>query len=199
MASAWRASLASHDSAGTLYINTIGVKMDPLVGDGLSATDLAAAVYDWIGATYRACLPARLTFDSITVDSFPVPGTQGVKAVGLAGTFTENTALPRELCAIASWKTDVATRSGRGHIALPLPFSTDAFAGGSVAGTTWATATVQAFFNALDAGHDWESGGVTEGHISHVVLSRKNAAYYDVKSRILRSSIRWVERRQTAP
>lgn len=201
MASAWRASLNSHDSTGTLYINTIGVKMDPVSGDGLSPTDLAAAVNTWIGATYRALLPTRLTFDSITVREMFVPDpAEGVHAVALAGTYPETMNAPRMLCAIAAWKTDVATRSGRGHIALPLPLNAALIGGDNLNGASgYVTTTAPAFFDALDAGHDWTSGGVTEGHLSHVVLSVKNAAYYDVKTRLLRSQIRWIERRQTAP
>lgn len=197
MASAWRVAIASHDATATLFINTLGVKMDPVSGGGLSPTDLAAAVWDWFGAEYRAILGAGLTVDSVTCDSFPVPGTQGVHAVGAAGLVTEDQGAPRELAAIFSWKTDVATRSGRGHIAFPIPQATGIKSGSALLTSgTWKTA-VDAFFAKLDAGHDW--GSPAEGHLSHVVLSRKNAAYYDVKTRLMRTPIRWVERRQTAP
>jgi hypothetical protein len=200
VASAWRAALKSHDADGTLYINTIGVKMDPVSGSGLNPTDLASAVNDWIGAAYRAILSSSLTFDSIEVDSFPTPGTQGVHAVALGGTGPAGGSLPKELCAIFSWKTDNATRHGRGHIAFPLPGDTGLLSSGNNVnyGGTWGT-NVNSFFSALDAGHDWVSGGVTEGHISHVVLSKATGNYYDVKTRLRRNAVRWLERRQTAP
>lgn len=198
MASAWRAIFQSHDSAGVIYINTIGVKMDPVSGSGLSPSDLATHVNTWLGGTYRGILGAGLTLDTVTVDSFPTPGDQGVHAVNLPGNVTEDHGQPRELCAIFAWKTDVATRSGRGHIAFPLPQANGIInASTLLASSAWQTSAA-AFFAALDAGHDW-GGPPAEGHLSHVVLSKKNSAYYDVKTRIVRPSIRWIERRQTAP
>jgi hypothetical protein len=201
VASAWIAALKSHDASGTLYINTLGVKMDPVSGDGLSATDLATHINTWIGSSYRACLPARCTMDEIQVIKMPFgTGVEGVHAIGVAGGITENTSLPRELAIIFAWKTDNATRSGRGHIAFPMPMVSTLMSGQTFdLTTTYFTTNVPAFFAALDAGHDWTSGGVTEGHLSHVVYSRKNNAYYDVKTRLVRSQPRWVERRQTAP
>jgi len=200
VASAWRAIFSSHDSDGTLFINTFGVKMDPISGDGLNPTDLASAVNDWFGDEYVACLGTSLTLDTITVDSFPTAGEQGVFARGSAGTVSVANDIPRELAAIFSWKTDNATRSGRGHIAFPLPRGHEWLNGSSVNYSTlsWGT-TVQDLFDALDAGHDWTSGGVTEGHLSHVVLSPKTGNYFDVKTRIKRNPVRWVERRQSAP
>lgn len=198
MASAWRAAFQSHDGAGVLYINTFGVKMDPVSGDGLNATDLASAVYDWFGAEYRACLPGVLTLDSVTVDSFPAGGIQGVHAVGLAGLGSPDTDLPGEVCSIFAWKTDVATKSGRGHIAFPMPRDTALTTGSVINGGTAWRGLVDDLFAALDDGHDW-GGPPAEGHLSHVVLSKKNGAYYDVKTRLVRNRIRWIERRQTAP
>jgi hypothetical protein len=201
MASAWIAALQSHDSAGTLYINTIGVKMDPASGDGLSATDLASACNDWFGTTYKNALPARLTFDSITVRKMPEPTTEeGVFAVGAAGGTSESATFPKELVVVCAWKTDQPGRSGRGHIEFPTPHITGIFSSPESYLTTavWFTTTLKAFFDALDAGHDWGPGGA-DGHLSHVVYSRKNAAYYDVKARLARSAPRWLERRQTAP
>lgn len=201
MASAWLATFASHDSAGTLYENTIGVKMDPVSGSGLNATDLASAVNDWLGDSYRGMLSGLLTFDSITVKSTPLPSTsQGVHAVGLAGAGQTDDDFPKELAVILSWKTDFPQRSGRGHIAL-APSRTASFLSHSNwnLASTYFTVAVKAFLDALDAGHDWQSGGVTEGHLSHVVYSRKYDAYHDVKTRLIRSQVRWVERRQTAP
>lgn len=201
MSSAWIAAVQSHDSGGVLYVNTLGVKMDPVSGDGLSATDLASAVWDWIGASYRAALPARLTIDSVKVTKMPFgTGVDGLHAVGLAGSVAEDSTLPRELCVILGWKTDVATRSGRGHIAFPTPMTAGLMTGQvyNLALGYFAT-TLTAFLTALDGGHDWTSGGVTEGHLSHVVYSRKHDTYADVKTRLIRSAPRWVERRQTAP
>lgn len=199
MASAWRAAFKSHDANGILYVNTIGVKMDPISGGGLNPTDLAQAVSDWLTTSYRKCLPTRLTLDTVQVDSFPVSGTQGVHAIGLAGTGVENMDAPVECCVIAAWKTDVATRSGRGHIALPIVWNDGRNTYSTLDIAAYAAAVTGDFFAALAAGHDWASGGVTEGHLSHVVLSKKTGDYYDVKTRLLRSKIRWLERRQTAP
>lgn len=201
MASAWIAALQSHDSAGTLFINTLGVKMDPVSGDGLNPSDLADACYDWFGASYRALLWTGLTFDSITVRKMPPgSGAEGVHAVGLAGTASGTDGnFPLELCYILSWKTDVATRSGRGHIAVPAPPITAITSSHNTwdFSSTYFATTVPAFLSALDGGHDW--GSPAEGHLSHVVYSRKHDAYYDVKSRLIRSQKRWLERRQTAP
>jgi|SRR5690348_1155076 len=198
MASAWLAAFASHDSVGTLYINTFGVKMDFSIGDELSANDLASNVNDWFGSEYRAALPARCTLDTITVRKMPEPTTEeGVKVVGLAGGTSESATFPLELAVTCSWKTDHPGRSGRGHIAFPTPHITGIFATPSTYLTTavWFTTTLKALFDKLDAGHDVG----TDGHLSHIVWSRKNAAYYDVKSRLARSAPRWIERRQTAP
>lgn len=200
MASAWLASFESHDSAGVLYSNTIGVKMDPVTGSGLSPNDLADHVSSWLKSSYKACLRASCTLDLIRVRATDGSGAEGIKAIGEAGGASASENCPKELALICSWKTDVATRSGRGHIALPIPAST-----AIITGSLWTTSdaffttTVAAFFSALDAGADWGPSGTPDGHLSHVVWSRKNSAYYDVKSRLYRAPIRWVERRQTAP
>jgi hypothetical protein len=201
MASAWIAAFASHDSTGTLFINTFGVKMDPVSGSGLNANDLAGAVNDWFGAEYRACLGAGLTLDTITVRKMPEPTTEeGAHAIGLAGGVAEGPAFPKQIAVILSWKTDQPGRSGRGHIALPAP-RTNAIWNGTNWDftTTYFTTQIANLKSKLDACHDWMSGGVTDGHLSHVVYSRKHDAYYDVKTRITRPQPRWVERRQTAP
>lgn len=201
MASLWVAQLASHDSAGTLYINTLGVKMDPASGDGLNASDLASAVNDWIGSSYRDLLRSSLTFDTITVRKQPEPTTdEGVHAIALAGTATDSTVLPKELAVTLAWKTDHPGRSGRGHIALPCPWLNGIISDGNsyLMTSTYFTTKVAAFFSALDGGHGWGPGGA-DGHISHVVYSRKDATGYDVKTRLARSAPRWQERRQTAP
>lgn len=200
MASAWRASFASHDAGGTLFINTIGVKQDPIEGAGLSPADLATHVWTWLGAAYGGITPASLTVDSVTVDGmFDRHGEQGVHAVGGAGGFPVTSAVPKELAAILSWKTDNSTRSGRGHIAVVVP-SHELVTGSQLnMASSWVTTNIAAFFTNLNSGHDVIDTGVTVNHLSHVVLSRKNTAYYDVKSRIVRAPVRWVERRQTAP
>lgn len=203
MATNWLATFASHDSAGTLFENTIGVKMDPSSGDGLNATDLASAINDWVGASYLGCLSGLLTLDTITVRKMPEPTADvGVKAVGLTGTSgNSDNDLPRELSVILAWKTDHAGRSGRGHIALPALRATSLYATGgqtfNMSGGVFST-KIPAFFSDLDDGFDWGIGGA-DGHLSHIVYSRVHDAGYDVKARIIRSTPRWVERRQTAP
>jgi hypothetical protein len=202
MASNWLATFASHDAVGTLYENTIGVKMDPTSGDGLSAGDLADAVYSWVGSEYNACLSGLLTLDTLTVRKMPFPVTEeGVHAINTTGGGANDDNWPREIALICAWKTDHPGRSGRGHIALPAPRKASTlYAGNSVWVLTNAyfTTTVQAFYDALDAGADWGPGGA-DGHISHIVYSRKDDAGYDVKARVSRAGMRWVERRQTIP
>lgn len=202
MANAWIAALQSHDADGTLYINTIGVKMDPVTGSGLSADDLASAINDWFGAEYKAALPARLTFDSITVRLMPEPTTEeGVFVVGAVGGTSESNTYPKELAVLCSWKTDFPGRRGRGHVAFPTPHITGIFATPSTYLTTavWFTTTLKAWFDKLDAGHDWGPSGTPDGHLSHVVYSRVGLAWHDVTARQARATPRWVERRQTAP
>lgn len=200
MASLWRVALSSHFSDGTLHINTLGVKMDPLVGDGLSPVDLASHCYTWFGAEYRAILSAGLHWDTITVDSFPALGSQGVYGPNVNGLYANPDSYPKEEAYILAWKTGHATRSGRGHISVSLPAASELHSGSNIAtGATYFATTVPAFLAKLDAGHDWVSGGITEGHLSHVVLSRKDATGYDVNARLIRNAVRWVERRQTAP
>src|SRR5690242_6987433 len=200
MATNWLATFASHDSAGTLYENTIGVKMDPVSGGGLNANDLASAINDWVGTEYKNILSGLLTFDSIAVKKMPFPVTEeGLKATGVTGGGSASDAWPKEIALLLSWKTDHVGRTGRGHIAVPAPRSSSLYSGGSVwdLSTAYFTSTVKAFLDKLDAGHDW--GSLPDGHLSHIVYSRKDDAGYDVKSRIARAPMRWVERRQTAP
>jgi hypothetical protein len=201
MASAWIAAFASHDASGTLFINTLGVKMDPVTGGGLNANDLASEVKTWLATEYRACLGAGLTLDTVTLRRMPEPASEeGVAAVGLAGGVAEGPAFPKQIAIICSWKTDHPGRSGRGHIALPAPRSNAIWNGTNWDfTTTYFTTTLPAFLAKLNAGRDWMSGGVVDGHLSHVVYSRVHDAYYDVKTRIVRPQPRWVERRQTAP
>lgn len=198
----WIASLESHDTAGTLYVNTIGVKMDPTIVDELTADHLADACYTWFGAEYRACLSEILTFDSITVRRQPEPSSEeGVHAVGLAGTVVPATIVPRELAVILSWKTSHPGRRGRGHIALPLAGITDPFSGPNVYRTAagYFSTIIPAFLDKLDEGHDYTGEEAGAGHLSHIVYSRVDNAGYDVTARLVRSTPRWVQRRQTAP
>jgi hypothetical protein len=201
MASIWIAAFASHDAAGTLYINTLGVKQDTTGGSEMDGGDLASAVKDWLATDYRACLSPELTLDSITVRKMPEPTTEeGVAAVGLAGTGPDSATLPRELAIILSWKTDHPGRSGRGHIALPAPQAAGLLSSPASynVGAAYFTGPVTTFLNALGAGHD-VSGLGGDTHISHVVWSAKDAAGYDVVARLIRPGPRWVQRRQTAP
>ena len=202
MASFWLATFTSHDGNGALFENTIGVKMDPTSGDGLSPNDLASAVNDWVGSEYNAILSGLLTFDLITVRKMPYPITaEGVKAVGTTGAGANDDNWPREIALILSWKTDHPGRSGRGHIAVGAPRKASTlYAGNSLwnLSSTYFTITVKAFTDALDDGFDWGPGGA-DGHLSHVVYSRVDGTGYDVKARIPRAPMRWVQRRQTAP
>lgn len=201
MASAWIAAIQSADAAGVLYINTLGIKMDPVTGDGLNATDLADECWSWFGSEYRGILGEGLQIQTLTVTKMPAgSGVEGVHAVNLAGTVAEGSSRPREICYILSWKTDLATRSGRGHIAVSCPLVDSLYSGQSfnMGAAYFASGAVPAFLAKLNAGHDW-GGEIAAGHLSHIVYSRKHDSYADVKTRIIRSKPRWLERRQTAP
>lgn len=184
-----------------MYINTLGVKMDA-TGDELSATGLANECASWFATEYRACLPTRLTLDTLTMRRMPEPSTEvGVKGIALAGTVAEGgDFLPLELACTLSWKTNHAGRSGRGHIALPVPHVTSLMNSVNTYDSSKGlfTTNIPAFFAKLDDGHDWGVGGIG-GHLSHIVYSRKNNAGYDVTARLIRYAPRWQQRRQTAP
>ena len=194
----WLLTFENVDSAGTLFMNTICVHDGASLGEA-SAAHIADACVDWLSAPYRAALRSSLTLTLMRLRSAPAgSSTEEVRAIGLAGSAAAGNTLPKELAVILSFKTNHATRSGRGHIAYPGQNDASAISGSLWAtGTAWWTA-LDTLTAALAAGHDFTED-LTSNHLSHRVWSRKDQASYDVTAIVKRLPVRWVERRQTAP
>jgi hypothetical protein len=195
----WLLTFESHDTHGVLFMNTIGVHYGAAGTGAVDDATLADNMKDWLATAYRAALPGWLTLDLLRARSAPHgSGVEEIRTVGLAGSASASGDNPRELCVTLSFKTDQATRSGRGHISFPAPASETAYTAGIFSTSTAWWAALDTFINALAAGHDVGALGA-DGHLSHRVWSRKNQASYDVTAIIKRTQPRWVERRQTAP
>lgn len=196
-------SFLSHDASGTQYANTICVHNEGTLGgpDATSYQDIVDAASAWLTTAYRACLPDLLTVDALRLTGVGADhGKQAFHTVGLAGTSAPvDGKLPKEMARIISWKTNQATRSGRGHIAIPSPRESTVIGSDGLFVNTgaWHAALI-AFADACLAGHDWSDDGNGQ-HLSLRVWSRKLTESYDVTAYVLRQDPRWVESRQTAP
>lgn len=199
----WRVSLISHDGNGVQYVNTLCAHVQQTVLDlaDLGASDVASAVDTWLRTKYRDVLAAAYTFDEIQVrELFTETPAEAASTVGLAGTLTPGSGqLPREVCMVLSFKSDVATRSGRGRIFIPSPQNSSYL----VAPDTWSTSgaywtNVGALGAQLLTGQN-VTFNLIDYHVSLRIHSRKHNATYDVKSYLRRPAPHWLRSRSTAP
>lgn len=189
----WRVAFKSTGKDGEQIVNVFHcLDTAELSPDLLDASNLADAVYSWVGTEYRNLLTSQDTWDEIKVTSAVGVGdvpTQHVRPVGLPGTYAGvDDKLPRELCVWAKASTNTPLRSARGGMFLPPPRSASLLASGQL----WATGVggylstiVQPFLTKMLAGHDKALG---TGHISYIIYSVTRRAkgygdyYFDVSS-----------------
>lgn len=203
MARDWEAAFRSTDPNGVLYVNTLAVHVEPplvSLGDP-SANEVAQAVFDWLATEYRACLNTTLTVTEIgTRELFSSTPAAGSKVVGALGTLPNGTGLlPAEICGVITWRTAIATRSGRGRVFIPGP----AYSSELVGRDTWKTSTgfltaMQAFANKVMAGANFTHSAEV-WHISGRVHSRTDSVSRDITSAVVRSRPHWLRSRSTAP
>lgn len=195
------ASFHLHDSAGIQYVNTLCVKADPSGTDLVEpeANDVAAKIWTWLGAEYKACLNPAYTVDRVEALGILGHDALGVYNVGQAGTLAVITSdpLPRECAAVLSLRTSHVGRSGRGRMYIPSP----RLAAYVSVSSTWNTGG--GFWPALGGLGDqllegythWATVDVQGYHLSARVFSRADGLTRDVVSYVVRSDVRWLRSR----
>jgi hypothetical protein len=109
----------------------------------------AAFIALWNTAAWNALMPTTTTLTYTSVATLGGGGHQQTKtqiAHNLAGTSTGNV-LPMQVCVIATFRTALANKAGRGRWYLPAP-SASAL---NTTGGIWAPATMTALASALNA------------------------------------------------
>lgn len=197
-------SFLSHDDVGTLMANTICVHWEPS-GTATEEGSFANAVHEageWLKEPYRLLLSDAVVLDRLVLRGVGADdGKSAERAYGVTGgAGTANGQMPREVALTLALRTNVAGRSGKGHIQIPALRDYGALgASGSFRTDTAWWGHVTAFGNALLAGHNYTDDLFSTQHMSTRVWSRKHSESHDVVAFIARTAPRWVERRQTVP
>lgn len=175
MATIWRIALEAQYGDGTLVVNTLHLKDDPVLGpDARSASQMCDEVDTWLNLKWRNCAFSDVTLTDIKateeVNPPDVPA-QHVKSINLAGTLgTADGKGSRAACVWSKSSTGVPVRGAHGGWHAP-PWNHSAAVDSSGLWNTsfggWAE--VGNFNTALLAGHDY---GTILGHISYVIASR---------------------------
>lgn len=202
----WAVAWRSLRSDGTSFVNTICVRDDPTTGalETPSPGEIVGNIDSWLTTKYRAMLAPGYTVQEVHIrELYSGTPREAISTVNGAGTGAAETAnMPVEVCKVISWKTNVATRRGRGRIFVPSPVrasalnTADAWA---TADTYWSNATT--FINALLAGDDYSygTGGAFTSHQSLRVHSRAGNTDFDVTAGVQRVRPHWLRSRSTSP
>jgi hypothetical protein len=166
--------------------------------------DTAEALDQWLRDDYLTLLVPNYTVDAFTIRELGVeePAVHEV-AVGDAGTLSSQTGeLPAECCMVITWRTAVATRSGRGRQFIPSPRGSGALSGPDtwkVSGPYWEHAAD--WIALIVAGHTFSygEGGLEESQLTPEVWSRVHNTGHDITSGVRRSRPHWLRSRSTAP
>lgn len=190
---------------GTLAVPSLHYQTDvPPGGDEPDPDDVATGVWGVIGTTYLAACRAFTVHQVVATEQVLPPDipAQGLKSVEAGGTLAgSDSNLPYGLVPIVNLRTDVASRSSRGHIVLPGPVDSTSFTAG-----LWNTAH-QTAYNALAAKLDdsFDLGTLFITHVNPVVYSRKRhkdglTPYtFRVSSASLNTTPHWLRSRMTKP
>lgn len=199
-----QAAFRGHYSDGPLVVNTFCVRVDGDAGpEQPDPGEIAQGIVDWVGAEYIFALPTTITVDELAVREL-YSNTPYVAAVSLndTGQVAAGTAFPREMVRVLTFRTDVATRSGRGRQFLPTPQTAGSLSSAEnyVTSGTWFS-NLEAYRDKLLAGHDmaYGTGGLLEAHLSVRVHSRVKNTDYDVTSILIRQRAHWLRSRASAP
>lgn len=214
MAKVFRCAYNSDQATGVRYVNTFHVVARPgFDGSEASSAAVRDALHTALTTKYRAVLPTDVTVQSLVVREELAPTDSGVpdeasQTIGLAGTLAlSGDRLPIPLCALATFYTNAAVRSGHGRMFLPNPGQAANLQSTSLwdTGTAWFGTALPAFLNELKANHSAAIAGHSDATCSQVIYSRTrrgrgDAAYYfDVVSYVVRQQAHWLRSRMTAP
>jgi hypothetical protein len=188
-------------SDNTLVINTFCIRAE---GVGTDPDPSFAQTLDEVEnyfATYRAFLSNGFRLAGYDLTALDGSGETRTKELDiLGGAAYLGSAVPAELCLVLSLRTAHPGRTGRGRVFLPSPLQ------GNVDGDNknWATdtdywANAGQFVQELLAGHTFDTGLGSQGHLSLRVHSRKDDAQYDVTSITRQRRVAWLESRSSAP
>lgn len=208
----WRCSYVGHFASGAEFVNDLYYQTDlDVLEEEPSAANVGDAVNDHLKTAYKACIPASSLVNSLEVreevdplDPSLVPEAASI-IINEAGTLSvADQNLPDAATLIVTKRTDAATRSGRGYIAMPSPKGVAQL----TTSNRWNTGglyfgAVTTFSALLD--DDVETGGVGSVTCHPVVYSRtraKNAltpVTFRITSALPRPEVRWRRTRTTAP
>lgn len=207
MTSIWLATFKSHLGDGTLASNTLCVAASPWEDFDLEDPDMseiADGIVDWLKEPYKQALATAWTLDEITVNGVLDHEGEGVtRTVGEAGELTLGSgALPKEICAIITFRTSYTHRSGRGRWFFPSPLRS------SFLGNPDAWDPSEDYYMQLTAlgdriNEDWEfdygSGGLNNGRLQARVFSRVDSEAREITATIVRPRPHWLRSRSTSP
>jgi hypothetical protein len=209
MARIYRFSYIGFDAAGVEYVNSWHYQTDlpgptadePATGDVINAID------GKLRTAYKNCLPSTITVNSAELREEVLPHTG---AIGVAdslninqpGTGGTDGKLPNAVTAIIKLRTDTASRSARGYVAMPSPLiSTALSAAGRWTGTFAANLqTLAALFDDV-----MDLGLIDVTHLNPVVYSRTRRERgfepytFKVVEGIVRDKPSWRRSRMSAP
>ena len=199
----WQCAWRSTDTSGTLFVNTLHVQVfeDPDDNFNASADGVADGVDAAFTTLYRAMLNTAYTVNELAVRELRTATPEAAaKSLAVAGTLANATSLlPIEVCGIITWKSNVATRSGRGRMFVPSPRYS------SYLTTNDAWNTGAAYWTAMGAfaaevltTNTFVEGGVTYT-IQPVVYSRAHDQANEITSYVRRQRPHWLRSRSTSP
>lgn len=173
-------------------------------GDAPTSNDLANATAQLWAAQLQAAdtsgamritlthCQASVTFDYVRVYSYPAGGPHaayiGYHAASIAGTTSDTSVLPNQICLVVSLRTNNAGRSNRGRMYMPLnginlqPNAQLNQAACTAIANGWATCF-----------SDWNASG-DNGQV--VVMSRVGAGHTNVVSEVIVDSIPDTQRKR---
>lgn len=204
MATPWRTSMVVTEAAsGRLEVATFCIYEDPVVpGSGdLDAQTVADDVHDWLADLWKATMRVECQLTTVQVRELGTDTPTAAEHVdGGAGDIAAPASyMPHTVCARASIKTDVATRSGRGRFHFPSPVTPTFLSSPDLwnMGSTYIVAC-QAVLDALLSGHTVSHDSL-DHHYSLRVWSRKENAAYDVTSGKIQQGVSSLRTRLTSP
>jgi hypothetical protein len=200
-----RVAFRGHLTAtGALIVNTVHVECDILASPP-NWTSVANDMDTWLGQKWLNILTTADTFDDITVTDENYPGSthgQGIKSKAIVGTRVPlDEKLDAAVCDLASFKTAVAKRYGRGHCFMPPAYGSNTIA--STSGWNQAD-PYRGMINTWDVAY---AGGFVAGSSSYIpiIFSRHKVELgespftFPVTATAISAKQHWLRSRSTAP
>lgn len=190
---------------GELIVNTMAAHV--VWDTGLPTPEIdeiVDAIDAWLTEDYCQMLADDYSVDQLAVRQLdsetPWVRDRELNLTGTLGSVSGE--LPVECCLVLSWRSDLATRSGRGRIFVPSPLGSAALQAPDKWSTTaqyWIHAGTFADRYMTEQDVDYGTGGIDTFHLFPMVWSRVHQEGYTLTSWIRRSRPHWLRSRSTAP